>query len=98
MLIRECHLSRWRRWTADRGAMCAVPPENATAVSWGRNGIILLHILAYYVFDRKTIGCVDFFGLATFLGIGQVTAGTVFLALLRVCQDFCVTDPSCLLA
>jgi polyferredoxin len=44
------------------------------------NGLILLHILVYYVFDRRGIGCIDFFGLATFAGKGQITAGTVFLA------------------
>jgi polyferredoxin len=48
------------------------------------NGLILLHIIAYYVFDRTGIGCVDFFGLATFAGKGQVTAGTLFLAVLVV--------------
>lgn len=46
------------------------------------NGLILLHIVAYYVFDRTDIGCVDFFGLATFAGKGQITAGTVFLGAL----------------
>ena len=45
------------------------------------NGIILLHIVAYYVLDLEGIGCIDFFGLNTFIGNGQITAGTVFLAL-----------------
>lgn len=48
------------------------------------NVVILLHIFAYYVLDRREIGCVDFFGLATFVGKGQITAGTVFLAALVV--------------
>lgn len=43
------------------------------------NAVILFHVLAYYVFDRTAIGCVDFFGLATFLANGQMTAGTIFL-------------------
>ncbi len=43
------------------------------------NAVILFHVIAYYAFDRKAVGCVDFFGLATFLGNGQVTAGTLFL-------------------
>jgi polyferredoxin len=43
------------------------------------NGLILLHILCYYFLDRRSIGCVDFFGLATFFGNGQITAGTIFL-------------------
>lgn len=44
------------------------------------NGLILVHIIAYYVFGRKGLGCIDFFGLATFAGKGQLTAGTLFLA------------------
>lgn len=48
------------------------------------NAIILVHIVAYYVFDRTGIGCVDFFGLATFAGKGQITAGTIFLGALIV--------------
>ena len=48
------------------------------------NAVILLHVVLYYAFDQTAIGCVDFFGLATFLGKGQVTAGTVFLCALVV--------------
>lgn len=44
------------------------------------NGVILLHVLAYYGLGRREVGCVDFFGLATFAGKGQITAGTIFLA------------------
>jgi len=43
------------------------------------NVLILFHIYAYYVLGHRTVGCVDFFGLATFLGKGQITAGTLFL-------------------
>ncbi len=48
------------------------------------NALIVLHVVLYYAFDRKAVGCVDFFGLATFLGKGQITAGTVFLGALIV--------------
>lgn len=42
------------------------------------NALIALHIFAYYALDARSIGCVDFLGLGTFLGKGEITAGTVF--------------------
>lgn len=43
------------------------------------NALIVVHVVLYYAYDRTSIGCVDFFGLATFLGAGEITAGTLFL-------------------
>jgi polyferredoxin/Tfp pilus assembly protein PilF len=49
------------------------------------NAIIAAHVVLYYVYDQRGIGCVDFFGLASFLGQGKITAGSLFiLALLLV--------------
>ena len=46
------------------------------------NTLIIYHIYVYYILDQRSVGCVDFFGLATFAGKGQITAGTVFLGVL----------------
>jgi polyferredoxin len=46
------------------------------------NALILLHIILYYAFNRTSVGCIDFFGLATFAGKGLITSGSVFLGLL----------------
>ena len=43
------------------------------------NALIALHVVIYYFSGRRSVGCIDFFGLATFLGKGQITAGTIFI-------------------
>jgi polyferredoxin len=48
------------------------------------NALILLHIILYYAFGRTSVGCIDFFGFSTFAGLGLVTSGSVFLAILVI--------------
>lgn len=45
----------------------------------GVNALIVIHAVLYYVLGNRAVGCIDFFGLATFAGLGRVTAGSVFL-------------------
>ncbi len=52
------------------------------------NSVIIFHVVLYYALDRTSIGCIDFFGLATFLGKGQVTAGTLFLGIIILATLF----------